>query len=190
MDFIGRYKLPDMSLCDDMIEFYKQSPNKRKALWHHDGRVTENPKTDTEISVDIRDSHPTIRRYAEALRGVVKKYIHEYPYCDMYAPWHIVEMFNIQHYAPGESYHTWHTERAYPFPPITFRHLVFMTYLNDVTDAGQTEFLYQKLKVKPVKGLTLIWPTDWTHTHRGIASKSQDKYITTGWFSFVNVEQQ
>ena len=45
-----------------------------------------------------------------------------------------------------------------------------MTYLNTIKVGGETEFLYQKLKIKPKKGLTLIWPTDWTHTHRGLIS--------------------
>ena len=61
-----------------------------------------------------------------------------------------------------------------------------MFYLNDVEDEGETEFYYQKLKVKPKKGLTLIWPADWTHTHRGIPSKTQEKYIATGWYSFTD----
>ena len=59
-----------------------------------------------------------------------------------------------------------------------------MTYLNDVTDGGETEFMYQKLKIKPKKGLTLIWPADWTHTHRGIPSMTQVKYIATGWYCY------
>jgi len=59
-----------------------------------------------------------------------------------------------------------------------------MTYLNDVDDAGQTEFFYQQVKIKPIKGLTLFWPADWTHTHRGVTSLTQTKYITTGWYSF------
>ena len=59
-----------------------------------------------------------------------------------------------------------------------------MTYLNDVTDGGETEFFHQNLKITPEKGLTLIWGADWTFTHRGIPSPSQEKYIATGWFSF------
>ena len=58
-----------------------------------------------------------------------------------------------------------------------------MTFLNDLTDEGGTEFLYQDLKVEPKKGLTLIWPSYWTHTHRGVISKTQEKYIVTGWYS-------
>ena len=63
-----------------------------------------------------------------------------------------------------------------------------MTYLNDIEDGGETEFLYQKIKVKPRKGLTLIWPVDWTHTHRGIVSPSQEKTIITGWYEFFEEE--
>ena len=59
-----------------------------------------------------------------------------------------------------------------------------MTYLNDVSDGGETAFLYQNVKVKPEKGLTLIWPAEWTHTHKGMVSMTQTKYIITGWYSF------
>ena len=61
-----------------------------------------------------------------------------------------------------------------------------MTYLNDVTHKGETEFFHQKIKIKPEKGLTLIWPTDWTFTHRGIPSPTEEKYIVTGWFEYSN----
>ena len=61
-----------------------------------------------------------------------------------------------------------------------------MTYLNDVVDGGETEWYYQNIKIKPVKGLTVIWPTDWTYTHRGLTSPTQTKYIATGWFNFLS----
>ena len=60
-----------------------------------------------------------------------------------------------------------------------------MTYLNDINDQGETEFIHQKMKVKPRKGLTLIWGADWTFLHKGLASPSETKYITTGWYEYV-----
>ena len=51
--------------------------------------------------------------------------------------------------------------------------------------AGGTEFCHQNLIVQPKKGLTLIWPADWTFTHRGVPSPTQEKIITTGWFNFT-----
>ena len=58
-----------------------------------------------------------------------------------------------------------------------------MTYLNDVYDGGETEFMFYNLKIKPRKGLTLIWPAGWTHMHRGLPSEKSEKMIVTGWFS-------
>ena len=90
----------------------------------------------------------------------------------------------IQKYPLNGGFHQWHCERSSSLHPSVSRHLVYMTYLNDVEDGGETEFFYQKIKVKPEKGLTIIWPADWTHTHRGISSKTETKYIITGWLQF------
>ena len=59
-----------------------------------------------------------------------------------------------------------------------------MTYLNNVPDAG-THFKYQHIKTPAEKGLTLIWPSDFTHTHKGEISKKEEKYIITGWLGFA-----
>ena len=64
------------------------------------------------------------------------------------------------------------------------RHLVFMTYLNTVNDGGETEWFHQQIKIQPRKGLTVMWPVDWTHVHRGVPSKTETKYITTGWYTY------
>jgi hypothetical protein len=60
-----------------------------------------------------------------------------------------------------------------------------MTYLNDVKDGGQTEWFHQKLKIKPEIGLTVIWPVDWMFLHKGVVAKKEEKFIITGWFSFI-----
>lgn len=67
----------------------------------------------------------------------------------------------------------------------TTRMLVWMTYLNDVTDGGGTKFIYQDETVQARKGRTLIWPSDFTHTHVGVVSPAQDKYIITGWLNYA-----
>jgi hypothetical protein len=92
-----------------------------------------------------------------------------------------------RYYPPSGGYKTYHTERTGRGEPEGSRHLVFMTYLNDVDDGGGTEFYHQgPLVVQPKKGLTLIWPADWTFTHRGVPSPTQEKAIVTGWFNFNN----
>jgi hypothetical protein len=85
---------------------------------------------------------------------------------------------------PGQGFKIWHCERSGPVDTCVFRHLVFMTYLNDVTDGGETEWYHQQISIKPQKGLTVIWPVDWTFIHRGVPSSTQTKYIVTGWYSY------
>lgn len=177
--FIGGWYLKDSSICDNLIKFYKESPDK------HEGMTST--KTDKTIkdSTDVTAQGKIAQEYTEHLQLVVNEYIKQYPYCNYYAAWNMTSPSVIQHYAPGQGYHAWHCERGTIKEPNGSRHLVFTTYLNDVTDDGETEFVHQQLKIKPEKGLTVIFPADWTFTHRGITSATQEKYIVTGWFNFI-----
>jgi hypothetical protein len=53
-----------------------------------------------------------------------------------------------------------------------------------VQEGGETEFLYQHMRVKPEQGTLVIWPAAFTHTHRGNPPLSNEKYIVTGWTEF------
>lgn len=98
---------------------------------------------------------------------------------------------NVQKYDQGVGgYHHWHSEtypRAGTVEPL-HRVLLHAVYLNDVAEGGETEFFYQKLKVKPKKGALLIAPASWTHTHRGNIPISGDKYFATSWIKFQPAE--
>ena len=91
--------------------------------------------------------------------------------------------YNMQRTRPGEFYH-WHVDGG----PGEFsqRQLVALWYLNDTTGpGGETEFLFQSLKVKPETGKLLLFPPFWTHVHRGVELQRGVKYIATTWVSFV-----
>lgn len=65
---------------------------------------------------------------------------------------------------------------------ITRRALAWMVYLNDVPEGeGETEFLFQGVRLQPKKGDLVIFPAGFTHIHRGNPVYTTDKYITTGW---------
>jgi prolyl 4-hydroxylase len=177
-NFILQDKIKNTELCDKLIEYHKASPYKG---------YKEVPNViSTDIGIDASQyEHPTVLEYLKELQEILDKYIKKYPMSNYYSPFQIQENINIQLYKPGEGYPVWHTERANVTLPMVNRHLVFMTYLNDVNDKGETEFYHQKLITKARKGVTLIWPADWTHTHRGIVSPTEEKYIITGWYNFI-----
>ena len=58
-----------------------------------------------------------------------------------------------------------------------------MTYLTDTKNGG-TEFTYLNWKAPCKKGLTLIWPAEWTPAHKGNILSEGSKYIITGWITF------
>lgn len=89
------------------------------------------------------------------------------------------------------NYNYWHSE-VYPEQPhneALHRALLFMFYLNDVNEGGQTEFYYQNKIVQPKAGRMVIAPAYFTHTHRGCIPRSEDKYILTSWILFQRAEQ-
>jgi hypothetical protein len=98
---------------------------------------------------------------------------------------------NIQHYiADRGGYPKWHCECM---PRLDggeslHRHLLWTIYLNDRFDGGETEFLYQRRKIKPRTGSLLIAPATFTHTHRGNRPLGGDKYIATSWILFRRAE--
>lgn len=91
--------------------------------------------------------------------------------------------YNIQRTQPGEHYH-WHIDGG--SHDFSHRQLVIIWYLNDVDGpGGETEFLFQDVKVTPREGKMVMFPPFWTHEHRGVTLQSGVKYIATTWLVFA-----
>tara|TARA_R110000796_G_scaffold172527_1_gene289541 strand:- start:1891 stop:2538 length:648 start_codon:yes stop_codon:yes gene_type:complete len=182
--FIGAWYLPNISICDDIVrvfntDFFNKLPGKLGGPFQT--RVDKTQKD--SLDADLKERPDLADQFTANVLAVLDQYKQKFPWADKVDTYY-VDALNIQHYSKGGGYPAWHAERV----GHTSRHLVWMTYLNDVEEGGETEFFYQKLKVKPRKGLTLVWPVDWTHTHRGNICMNEEKMIITGWFSFL--EQQ
>jgi hypothetical protein len=185
LSFIGAWFLDEIDVCDELVAYFRASQSKEAGRFGA-GAVDTEVKDSVDLHLGYGEfGDPPIYRYLTALTGVCQHYVQKYQASGALDAWGIVEKVNIQYYAPGGGYKIWHCERWGKSMPSAARHLAFMTYLNDLSDAGGTEFLYQGLVVQPRKGLTLIWPADWTHFHRGVVSPTEEKYIITGWFSFT-----
>ena len=171
--------------CDDLIDYFEQAPDMYKGAGITGGGLDLSFKKSTDMEVSPTNPDHRVQNYMRELSHVCDDYISLFPYSsEGQATWNINVKFNIQKYKPNEGFYGWHTERDTWKEMNPCRHLAFMTYLNDVTDGGHTEWFHQKLKIQPEKGMTYIWPVDWTHTHRGITSPTQTKYIATGWYSY------
>mgnify|MGYP001239610280 FL=1 len=90
----------------------------------------------------------------------------------------------IQNTHPGQGYHVWHCEWTNDLPR---RVLAWALFLNDVDEGGELEFLHQGIRIKPRKGDFVVWPSMFTHLHRGNPPISNDKWIVTGWYEDIGV---
>lgn len=116
-----------------------------------------------------------------------REYVNKYGILDTIARTDVLDA-KLQKTSPQEGYHVWHCEKG-DFM-YSRRVMAFMYYLNDIEEGGETEFLYQSLRVKPTEGTLLIWPASYTHTHRGNPPLKEDKYVMTGWVEFTAVMPQ
>jgi hypothetical protein len=179
-NFIGGWYI-DPKVCDYLLDVYWDPTTfKYKGC---SASKTPTPEIKDSMDTHIDANNPILNPYLQQLDICIKHYMKWQPWCGGARGFSLRVPINIQHYKVGGGFKEWHCERSSADDEIRDRHLVFMTYLNDVDDGG-TEFFHQKLTIKAEKGLTLIWPVDWTHLHRGQISHTKEKTITTGWLSF------
>ena len=123
---------------------------------------------------------PELKPLQEAIAKLSKSYRKNYPEIDNLDIWN-VEYLRIKKWAPGKHYSVWHSEHTKDCP---FRVSSFLIYLSD--NNSYTEFKRHG-KVKTKLGRGIMFPAYFTHEHRGSICKSRmDRYIASGYFSFVN----
>lgn len=68
--------------------------------------------------------------------------------------------------------------------PVSNRYLVFLWYLNDVTEGGETRFLDIGVDVQPRTGRLLVFPPYWMYQHAGLAPRSGEKFILSTYLVY------
>lgn len=181
---IGIIDVPEIvPTCNNLINFFEE----QKKLGVVQNRQQENPDVKKTYKSDeflyLRNQETEFEHQINsALWDIVyKEYTDKYFILHEFAR-HNSFVVKVQKTLPGEGYHIWHAEAD----SVEFAHrvLVWGLYLNDVDAGGETEFLYQHLRVTPKAGRFVIWPAAFTHTHRGNPPLRNEKYLATGWIQF------
>ena len=187
-DFIGMYEgvYPD-GYCRHMVEEFERLSNTGATYnRQHEEGCLKRIKKDEFTFLNFKNHTPTPFNGDDAkdifFRGLQECYE------DYVAEYDILRDLNVkctniklQKTKPGEGYHVWHCEQG--TEDGANRCVVYALYLNTITEAGETEYLYQKMRVQPRENVMVLWPAGYTHPHRGNAVYGNDaKYIITGWF--------
>ena len=188
-NFIGSWMI-ETSLCEDIIVNFENNEKKHCQGVSASGLDLE-IKNRLDRSISPKElalpENKIYREYFQSLFECYKEYNLQWPFLKSFVNELDIGKFNIGKYMPGQHFQKIHCERS----GIETLHRVFafMTYLNDVKEGGSTYFSHYDLDIKPQKGLTLLWPAEWTHSHKGNILKSGLKYIITGWLTFPNYKK-
>ena len=183
--FIGGSYIPE-DVCDQIIDFWNKNESLQvPGIVGNSGEISNDDKVKKCTQMNVQPFPRELSLYELHLQETLNNYIKKYKWADFVNTYQVIEKLSIQHYKPGEGFYKWHTENT-GYSYNLNRHLVFMTYLNDVENAGTEFYYFPDLNIQAKKGLTLIWPAGWTHTHRGVISDIDEKHIITGWFNFYD----
>ena len=197
-DFIAVYKnfMPS-AVCNDIVSFYdewkeqavqqhmEKDLRSRQAFDNYEASMTgdsqfatgELGRKDLSIMLETLNS-PLTARINQYLQSGVNDY------CSQYNALKTTPLTSwackFQETPEGGGYHVYHYERGSWSE--TARELVWMIYLNEDFQGGETEFVYQKRRIEPTTGTLVIWPAGFTHTHKGNLVLSGTKYVVTGWY--------
>jgi Rps23 Pro-64 3,4-dihydroxylase Tpa1-like proline 4-hydroxylase len=174
--------LPDF-LCQDMIKRFEEQTEDQ-----YQGRVgaAVNENTQLKKTTDIYISNKPHWKDVDnnlfrSLALALKEFKVLYPYFSDMARFKDMG-YNLQRYQPGEYYH-WHVDSDNM--GLADRQLVALWYLNDVpAPGGETDFLFQDVKVSPTEGTLVLFPPFWTHEHKAAVVQEGVKYIATTWLGY------
>ena len=191
-NFIGMYDnvFPD-GYCRHMIDEFERFNSRGMCL---NRKQSENAnkvkKNDIHLFLNMKNHQPdrfqdksSERIFFNRLQTCFDDYVEEYDIlkgADLRCT-----SIKMQKTVPGAGYHVWHAEQGNAASQN--RGLVYSVYLNtlDEDGAGETEFLYQQLRIPPKENTLIIWPAAFTHAHRGnVVFGNTPKYIITGWFYY------
>ena len=139
------------------------------------------------VSVDLNDRSIISTILLPNLVSCITQYREKYQDNLHYiSKWGLFYEASFQKYDGEEDgYKAWHCEHHSSSANITDdcskRIMAWMFYLNDAKCG--TEF-YDRPTIKAKRGRCVIWPSFWTHLHRGVIPNIGLKYIVTGWISY------
>jgi predicted 2-oxoglutarate/Fe(II)-dependent dioxygenase YbiX len=95
---------------------------------------------------------------------------------DIQEPVYFNEMFNILKYQTGQKY-----SAHYDGGSSSGRTISPILYLNDDYEGGEIEFVNFNIKIKPEKGMLIIFPSSYPYAHVAHPVTSGTKYAIVSW---------
>jgi hypothetical protein len=171
-------------LCRTVIENYQRDPRRHPGHTigsHGERKSYDDVKVSTDLAIDTDGVWRAVYEpLHQAVSLVVASIAAQFPSLQV---WPLrCTGYKIQHYRQNEGHFKWHFDAL--GPGAWDRQLAMVIFLNSVAAGGETCFHRQSLKIRPVAGDAVFFPTFWTHMHCGETPISEDKYIVSSFVCF------
>jgi len=171
-------------LCRTAIENYQRDPRRHPGYTvgsRGENKSYDEVKVSTDLGIDSEGVWTAIHEQLhQTVSRVVLSIAAQFPSLRV---WPLrTTGYKIQHYRKNEGHFKWHFDAL--GPGAWERQLALVIFLNSVDEGGETSFHRQNLRVRPVAGDALLFPTFWTHMHCGEIPRSEDKYIVSSFVCF------
>ena len=201
MQLIGRYKNAGFeAVADGINSFFDRRKDLHKSGIAFGNDISFNAtqgKVSTDISlVSLDRSDPEAFALSQViLKGVnagLERYLVERPLlkeCSPEKSLFVNPIFNLQRYAIGEGFKSWHCDWTISDEATepANRVLAWILYCDDI-ESGGTEFHWQNHHEKSERGKLIIFPAGISHIHRGRINNNYVKTIATGWINAGSLE--
>lgn len=182
-DFIHRYPVYTRDECEQMMDDINYFESNNLLIDNISGDQPNHMHDHMEISiphhyhVEKSISSPLGERFFPKLEYPVRDYLSYYSILEEKR--FLFYNLKLKKIRAGGGFHTWHYENG--TMETSMRQFVIQVYLNDDFEGGETEFLYLNKREKSVQGEMIIFPSGFTHTHRGNPPLGNSKYLLTTW---------
>ena len=176
-DFIEVYPgVLDAETCRRVINFFERSPAKIPSSTGVVG-VMNPARRSHGVVLDQESDAALFQTIFSALQRSFAAYVAKYGELRRHPS--VFEAFGIYRYQNETEGYDWHSDGM--DPGLRYRFVSAVLYLNTVRQGGETEFLYQKRKIAAQEGSVVLFPSGWTHIHRGCPPRSNPKYVLVTW---------
>jgi hypothetical protein len=157
--------------CDQVISYFNKLPSKSSERGNYDGVFIDDEKSPHLKSKELLFLKGRFQQ-------TINDYASVYPELNFLDDFFLKEI-RFKHWKADKFFDNWHSEQDSINP---YRVLNFMIYLS-THDCG-TQF-FDGSVIKSEKGRLTIFPSYFTHTHRGMpCPEKKDRYMFGGYFNF------
>jgi Rps23 Pro-64 3,4-dihydroxylase Tpa1-like proline 4-hydroxylase len=178
-------------VCQEIIQLVNAKGNFKKSILENETEEALEYRNCEEVAISVNPELKQVDNFVFTVFGsIVKKYLEMISIAAFGQDYKAAQNFTVSEdegyvfikYTPGGFYAP-HIDQITQFnktQPI--RLLSIVLYLNDDFEGGETEFFFQKYKVKPKAGRIVVFPASLTHPHQGCPVVSGTKYVIATWF--------